>query len=272
MGFSNSVIGGAAALIRAAIKSPNFVHGSAGWQVSKDGSAEFNNVTVRGNIAGTDFLIDQAGNFFLLNSHGKTIALFSPADGGAGGLWVYADAGAVQGVLVLSAASAAGTDTVTGAPFPEGMAAYTTILGTTYAIQLGESTISGNDVPGLFLLNQTGPAPNEPPLFSFGNASTSGTAVELYSGTATPASTPSFIECADSTLSGTPGGAVVISGGNFNVDAAGNVTMGNNLLLTPKIATPPNTAAVKAQTATLAQAEACLGALIQSMQNRGMVS
>lgn len=272
MSFSNSVIGGAAALIRAAIKSPNFVTGLTGWQIAKDGAAEFNNVTVRGSIAGTDFLIDSSGDFFLLNSHGNTIALISPANGAAGGMWVYADAGAVQGALVLSAASAAGTDSVTGKPFPDGLSAYTTILGTTYAIRLGESSLSGTNVPGLFLLNQTGPAPNEPPLYSFGNASTSGTAVELYSGTATPGSQASFIECADSTLSGVAGGAVVISAGNFTVDAAGNVTMGNSLVLTPKMATPPNTAAVKATTATLAQTEACLGALIQSMQNRGMVS
>lgn len=64
MGFENEVIGGAAALVRAAVKSPNFVTGSAGWQISKDGSAEFNNMTVRGIFSGADFLITTAGLFF----------------------------------------------------------------------------------------------------------------------------------------------------------------------------------------------------------------
>jgi hypothetical protein len=61
------------------------------------------------------------------------------------------------------------------------------------------------------------------------------------------------------------------SGAIFS-SGAGDLTIGNGFTLTPKMATPPNTAAVKATTATLAQTEACLGALIQSMQNRGMIS
>lgn len=67
-------------------------------------------------------------------------------------------------------------------------------------------------------------------------------------------------------------GALDSDSGAFFTDGSGNLTMGNALILTPKMATPPNTAAVKAGTATLAQTEACLGALIQSMQNRGMIS
>lgn len=64
MGFANSVIGGAAALIRAAIKSPNYVTGTSGWSVNKDGSAEFNSLTVRGTFAGTDYLIGPDGAYF----------------------------------------------------------------------------------------------------------------------------------------------------------------------------------------------------------------
>ena len=63
MGFANSIVGGAAALIRAAIKSPNFVTGSAGWQISKDGSAEFNDLTVRGTFTGPEFVLDSSGLF-----------------------------------------------------------------------------------------------------------------------------------------------------------------------------------------------------------------
>jgi hypothetical protein len=63
MPFKNTIIGGQAALIRAAERSPNFVTGSAGWQISKDGTAEFNNMTVRGSFTGSDFIINQAGLF-----------------------------------------------------------------------------------------------------------------------------------------------------------------------------------------------------------------
>jgi hypothetical protein len=324
MGFANSVIGGAAALIRAAIRSPNFVTAVSGWSINKDGSAEFNGLTIRGVFQGTNFVVNQAGLFvyngaaakgtlilaiaeaagtdavgnnfgqgfnvgvwsaitgnqlqhFGIDNNGKvyvantTGATVTFIDSTTGALLGYDSSGQVPGHLQASVAPAAGTDSA-GNDYVQGLSAYAAIAGTTYAIRLGESSISGSNVPGLFLINQTGPAPNEAPLFSFGNASSAGTAAEVYSGTATPGSTASFIECADSTLSGTPGGAIVISSGNFSVDAAGNVTMGNLLTLTPKMATPPNTAAVKAGTATLAQTEACLGALIQSMQNRGMIS
>lgn len=67
-------------------------------------------------------------------------------------------------------------------------------------------------------------------------------------------------------------GALSSDGGAIFSDGAGDLTIGNSLVMTPKMATPPNTAAVKATTATLAQTEACLGALIQSLQNRGMVN
>lgn len=49
MGFRNAVVGGIN-LVRAAIQSPNFVTGTTGWRISRDGSAEFNNATVRGTL------------------------------------------------------------------------------------------------------------------------------------------------------------------------------------------------------------------------------
>lgn len=55
MAFSNPVTGGQGALIRPAIKSPNFVAGSAGWSIDRDGGAEFNDIVIRGatSIGGT---------------------------------------------------------------------------------------------------------------------------------------------------------------------------------------------------------------------------
>jgi len=52
----NPVVGGTV-LRRAAIQSPNFVTGSAGWQISQNGDVEFNSGTFRGNIVGGSLYI-----------------------------------------------------------------------------------------------------------------------------------------------------------------------------------------------------------------------
>lgn len=46
------------------VHSPNFITGVSGWSVNLDGSAEFNNLTIRGTFTGTDFLINSSGAFF----------------------------------------------------------------------------------------------------------------------------------------------------------------------------------------------------------------
>jgi hypothetical protein len=50
MAFTNPIIGGGNALIRTEIKSPDSVTGVSGWSIKKDGSAEFNDVNVRGSL------------------------------------------------------------------------------------------------------------------------------------------------------------------------------------------------------------------------------
>lgn len=54
-GFSNSVVGGIGNLIRSWIQSVPFVSGSDGWRISKNGTAEFNNVVIRNGtvVSGT---------------------------------------------------------------------------------------------------------------------------------------------------------------------------------------------------------------------------
>lgn len=47
--FRNSVVRGID-LVRQAIRSPNFDPGTSGWQIAKDGSAEFNEIVARGNM------------------------------------------------------------------------------------------------------------------------------------------------------------------------------------------------------------------------------
>ena len=94
MGFSNEAVGGTT-LVRPAIKSPNFVHSSACWSVNQDGSAEFNNLTIRGTFNGTNYIINSSGAFF----YNGTPAL---------------------GNLVTSIANAAGTDAF-GNAYPAGI-------------------------------------------------------------------------------------------------------------------------------------------------------
>ncbi len=54
MAWSNPIIGGGNTLIREEIKSPDYVPGVSGWSIKKDGTAEFNDVTIRGELFVTD--------------------------------------------------------------------------------------------------------------------------------------------------------------------------------------------------------------------------
>lgn len=85
MAFSNPITGGQGTLVRPAIKSPDYSPGVSGWTINRDGSAEFNNLTIRGTFNGTDFILD------------------------ADGLFLYSGTPAT-GNLVASAASVSGTD------------------------------------------------------------------------------------------------------------------------------------------------------------------
>jgi len=58
MAFSHDIAGGQGNLIATSVQSPNFTTGVSGWQIAKDGSAQFNNVTIRGGetVGGTTLL------------------------------------------------------------------------------------------------------------------------------------------------------------------------------------------------------------------------
>ena len=101
-GFSNPVFGGNV-LIRPAVKSPNYQAGVQGWQIARDGSAEFNNLTIRGTFYGTDYIISSAGIFLYSGT---------PAAGNLVGSW----------------ASAAGTDAF-GNTYPLGFNVSSTLGG-----------------------------------------------------------------------------------------------------------------------------------------------
>ena len=65
-GFTNPVVGGGGGLVYPSIHSPNFIHQITGWTINRDGSAEFNNLEIRGTFSGNGFILNNAG-FFLYN-------------------------------------------------------------------------------------------------------------------------------------------------------------------------------------------------------------
>lgn len=63
-GFAHDIAGGNGNLVITSLQSPDFQHLVEGWQVRKDGSAEFNNLVIRGTFSGNYFILNTAG-FFL---------------------------------------------------------------------------------------------------------------------------------------------------------------------------------------------------------------
>jgi hypothetical protein len=119
--FGNPIVAGTT-LVRPAIQSPNYVAGSTGWTVKQDGSAEFNNLTLRGQYIASDYTFNNDGAFW-----------FDP----------------VTGHLIAAISSGSGVEF--GEPYTAGIGAYfTTLGGTIYAINM--SAIAGF-VPINFMFN-----------------------------------------------------------------------------------------------------------------------
>jgi len=76
--FSNEITGANGGLVRNWIQSPNYIAGSTGWRISKDGSAEFNNGTFRGSIE----VGSLAGQHFWVNNPntGDVIDVYNAAN------------------------------------------------------------------------------------------------------------------------------------------------------------------------------------------------
>jgi len=55
-GFNNPIVGGGGTLVYPQVESPNFVHGSAGWRLGKDGSFEAQNATIRGTVTASTII------------------------------------------------------------------------------------------------------------------------------------------------------------------------------------------------------------------------
>lgn len=60
MGFTDPIVGGNGSLILPAIRSPNYVAGTAGWTINRDGSAEFADLIITG---GEFRVIDPDGSY-----------------------------------------------------------------------------------------------------------------------------------------------------------------------------------------------------------------
>lgn len=61
MGFGNAILGGASKLIRRAIQSPNYVAGTSGWSINRDGTAEFVGLILRTGSSGKYIVIGAGG-------------------------------------------------------------------------------------------------------------------------------------------------------------------------------------------------------------------
>lgn len=82
-GFADPVVTALGTLIKQQIMSPNFITGISGWRIAKDGSAEFNNLTIRGTFFGTDYIVNSSGIFFYSGTpaHGNLILALAPVAG-----------------------------------------------------------------------------------------------------------------------------------------------------------------------------------------------
>lgn len=56
-GFSDPIVGGIGTLIRQYIRSANYVPGASGWTINQDGTAEFQDVTIRADLSGSTLTI-----------------------------------------------------------------------------------------------------------------------------------------------------------------------------------------------------------------------
>jgi len=203
--------------------------------------------------------------------------IVSGPNGAVVGVFVYA-AGATPGAGTGPIASLTNqADDPFGNATEPGVAAYINVGGTEFAVQLGAGNFAGSTVPGLFIHNMANP-PSADPSFG-GSASPAGSTATLFSGQSGAGSTGAGIQATDSTGSGVAGGEVDIVAGLANVQqnlqVGGNITAttatmdihNGNIFLNMAIPTNFPTAGK-----TLAQTQACLDALITSMQNRQLIA
>ena len=242
----NPVVGGTN-LRRQSIRSPNYVPGVSGWTINQDGSAEFNNLTIRGTFFGTNFILNSTGLFLYSGP---------PALGNLA-------ASAVPGIVAVID--------------PEGNTAQPGITSYGSAnlwAQLLAGALSFQNAAGQSQLSQ---------IIQLGTAELAVTSGSVAGGNQALVQ----LEAADSALGAGTAKAVIqadtvnlsattVTTGATTINAASATAINFDLAtidlangnLNLNMADPPNTAAVIAGTATQAQYNACLGGMLNSMKNR----
>ena len=114
-GFENAIINAANAMIRATIHSPNYVPGVSGWTINKDGSAEFNNLNLRGTFTGTNWIMNADGLFFYNGTPALGNLNLTITNASASGIDQFGNTYAPGGISILALAGLANVFTLTDA-------------------------------------------------------------------------------------------------------------------------------------------------------------
>lgn len=214
----NPVVGGTV-LRRAAIQSPNFATGVAGWSVNQDGSAEFNNLVIR---------------------NGQIIS---------GSALFYSSSPPAAGTLIASVAAASGTDSK-GNAYLQGAATY--FAGPPTALAMA---MQGDTLQMWTAATQAGPYTPRGSMFgdASGNLNLSsgpGAQVLITSGAGTAVS--GALSAGTAVISGTlSAGATTVSGGlTTDTETITSAHTANNAMLeitnTASSATPVIRATINA--------------------------
>lgn len=260
MEFQDELAGGIF-LVRPALRSPGYVAGTSGWTINVDGSAEFNNVTVRGTLQSSNFVAGSAGWQLLNSGHAEFNDVTIRGATQVGGKSLYYTGTPALGNLLLSIAGTAGTDSF-GNAYVQGLGVYSSdgqlqadgsnlsvtgsngsavsvntggagqanvnltprnLGGTTWSDATVYTTLGASSRPGLGLISPNATV----------NAVQSG--VEFYGGGPTTSDTY-ILFTADRVNF------------NNNVDVVGTLTAGNrvvgSVLITPSAANTPTSATV----------------------------
>jgi hypothetical protein len=112
--FDTQPVVGGTTLIIPAIQSPNFLAGSAGWEVNASGTAQFNQIIFGGNNPtpenpeGIALQIDSTGEIVAFNDYGCQVLDIAPSQGS---FIIYFDYGtAEQGLPIFTVSPATFTD------------------------------------------------------------------------------------------------------------------------------------------------------------------
>lgn len=79
MAFANPITGGQGALLRPAIKSPNYMPGMSGWTINRDGTAEFADLTIRSSDGSSTTITIANGVITIRDGDGDIVSEISAA-------------------------------------------------------------------------------------------------------------------------------------------------------------------------------------------------